>query len=160
MATRRERARALVAIQNVSSSSGVPCDGDLAAWCRAAIAVDVAGEITVRIVDADEGADLNARYRGCQGPTNVLSFPADVDLPHAPDEPGPLGDIVICAPLVAAEAAAQGKPAEAHWAHLVVHGVLHLMGYDHEVDADAQIMESRERRILADLGFEDPYAER
>jgi probable rRNA maturation factor len=90
----------------------------------------------------------------------VLSFPADTDLPHAPDEPALLGDIVICAPLVAAEAEAQGKAAKAHWAHLVVHGVLHLTGYDHEAETDAEIMESRERRILAELGFDDPYEER
>jgi probable rRNA maturation factor len=160
MATRPERAAVLVAIQNVSAAPGVPGHGEFDTWCRAALAADAVGEITVRGVDVDESADLNARYRGREGPTNVLSFPADADLPHAPDEPGLLGDIVICAPLVAAEAEAQGKPAEAHWAHLVVHGVLHLMGYDHEAETDAEIMESRERRILAGLGFDDPYRER
>jgi probable rRNA maturation factor len=160
MATRAERADVLIAIQNVSSAPGIPGDSDLDTWCRAALAADAAGEITVRIVDADEGADLNARYRGREGPTNVLSFPADTDLPHAPDEPRLLGDIVICAPLVAAEAEAQGKAANAHWAHLVVHGALHLTGYDHEAETDAEIMESRERRILAELGFDDPYRER
>jgi len=160
MTTPRERAAVLIAIQDVSAAPGVPGDRELEAWCRAALDSDAAGELTLRIVDAGEGADLNARYRGREGPTNVLSFPADADVPHALDEPGPLGDIVICAPLVASEAETQGKRVAAHWAHLVVHGVLHLMGYDHASDAAAEVMESRERRILAGLGFEDPYAVR
>ena len=114
------------------------------------------GELTVRIVGAQESAVLNGKYRDKRGPTNVLAFPSD-----APDLPGaellPLGDLVICAEIVAREAAEQGKPLEAHWAHIVIHGALHLFGYDHETDADAQRMEQRERELLAQLGFSDPY---
>lgn len=114
------------------------------------------GEIAVRIVGRREGRRLNAAWRGKDYPTNVLSFPAG-DLPRAL-RPRPLGDLVICAPVVAAEARAQGKTLSAHWAHLVVHGVLHLLGHDHQHDDEALRMERRERRVLARLGFPDPYA--
>lgn len=157
MATRAEHAAVRIEIQNGSAAS-VPPEVKLDAWCRAALGPGAAGELTLRLVDNDEAAELNARYRGREGPTNVLSFRADPDLPHAPDEAGPLGDIVICAPLVVSEAEAQAKSAEAHWAHLVVHGVLHIMGYDHGTDETADVMENREREILAGLGFADPYA--
>jgi probable rRNA maturation factor len=112
-------------------------------------------ELSSRLVDEAESADLNQRYRGKTGPTNVLSFPF---------EPPPgtrgrkyLGDLAICAPVVAREAVEQGKDLEAHWAHLVVHGVLHLLGYDHLEEPEAQVMEALETRILGELGFPPPY---
>jgi len=111
-------------------------------------------ELTIRIVGKRESRALNRRYRDIDKPTNVLSFPADGVAAIAPDL---LGDIVICAPLVAAEASAQGKSPRAHWHHLVVHGVLHLLGYDHVAESDAQTMEDLEREIMAGLGFGDPY---
>lgn len=111
-------------------------------------------ELTVRVVDSDEIRELNRDYRHKDSTTNVLSFPFEappgVDLPL-------LGDVVICAAVVADEARAQGKALEAHWAHMVVHGVLHLLGYDHISDAEADVMERREVEVLASLGYADPY---
>jgi probable rRNA maturation factor len=110
--------------------------------------------VALRFVDVAEGRTLNRRYRSRRRPTNVLSFVYD-------DEPGRCrGDIVLCAPVLRSEAAAQGKPLEAHCAHLVVHGMLHLQGADHEEPAAAVRMESQEAAILARLGFPDPYAPR
>jgi len=111
--------------------------------------------LSLRLVDEAESADFNQRYRGKVGPTNVLSFPFD----PPPGGRGRcyLGDLVLCAPLVAREAAEQGKSPEAHWAHLVVHGVLHLLGHDHLDEAEAQAMEALETGILADLGYPPPY---
>ncbi|HET6631117.1 MAG TPA: rRNA maturation RNase YbeY [Rhodanobacteraceae bacterium] len=114
-------------------------------------------EVSIRIVDSDEGRALNARYRGRDYATNVLSFPAE--LPPGIDLPL-LGDLAICAPVVAREAREQDKPPREHWAHLTVHGVLHLLGHDHIVEAEAERMEALERRILAGLGIADPYAGR
>lgn len=111
--------------------------------------------LSVRVVDENEIADLNQRYRMKAGPTNVLSFPFE-DPPGV--ESDELGDVIICAPVVQREAAEQGKSETAHWAHMVVHGVLHLCGYDHVDDADADVMESRETAILTGLGFPAPYA--
>jgi len=111
-------------------------------------------ELVIRVVGAEEGRALNLTYRGKDYATNVLSFPAE--LPEFIGIPL-LGDIVICAPVVEAEANDQGKDAVAHWAHMVVHGVLHLLGYDHDQIARAELMEARERKILAQLGFDDPY---
>jgi probable rRNA maturation factor len=129
-------------------------------WARAALGGAARGELTIRIVDETESADLNARFRHKPGPTNVLSFPASLpgDAPAALDPAEcALGDLVVCAPVVLREAAEQGKPAEAHWAHIVMHGALHLSGYDHETDAEAAVMEARERDLLAAFGFGDPY---
>lgn len=111
-------------------------------------------EISVRLVDDDEMQALNSRFRGRDYPTNVLSFPAE--LPPGVEAPL-LGDIVICAPVVTREAREQSKPIEAHWDHLLVHGLLHLLGHDHEADEEAQVMEDLERQVLADLGWPDPY---
>ena len=110
------------------------------------------GEVCIRLVGEREGAALNARFRGAAKSTNVLAFEAA--------QPGLLGDIAICAPVAAAEARSQGKPLGDHVAHLVVHGILHLLGMDHGTDADAEAMEARERAILADCGIGDPYAQR
>lgn len=126
-------------------------------WVLAALPVHRQSvEVAVRIVDQDEGLQLNQAYRGRDYATNVLSFEAD--LPEGV-EVDLLGDIVICAPVVAAEAEAQGKPVRAHFAHLVVHGTLHLLGHDHLDDAEANVMEGSECEILARLGFADPYAD-
>lgn len=110
--------------------------------------------VSIRIVDAPESAQLNQVYRSKSGPTNILSFPFEVPA-GVPNEL--LGDLAICAPVVEREAKAQGKPAEAHWAHMVVHGILHLRGYDHIEDADAERMEALEAEILGRLGYPDPY---
>lgn len=115
-----------------------------------------AAELTLRIVDADESRSLNNTYRHKDKPTNVLSFPCEV--PEIPDLTL-LGDLVVCAPLVIEEAQAQRKTTEAHWAHLVVHGTLHLIGYDHIEDTEAEIMESLETRIMIELGYPNPYAD-
>ena len=137
---------------------GLPAESDFRRWAEAALAG--AGyardaELTLRVVNEAEGAALNEAYRHKQGPTNVLSFPF-----AAPPEieSALLGDIVICAPVVLREAVVQGKTPEAHWAHLVAHGVLHLLGYDHD-EAQAEAMESLEIRILAGLGYPDPYGD-
>ncbi|MBB3059304.1 rRNA maturation RNase YbeY [Microbulbifer rhizosphaerae] len=142
-------------VQRPSRCSGLPSDEQIAAWARAAIGdARESAELSVRIVDEDESLALNRRYRGKGKPTNVLSFPADL-----PEELGLplLGDLVICAPVVAREADQQHKEPPAHWAHMVVHGTLHLLGYDHIEDADAEIMEGLETRLLEGLGFPDPY---
>lgn len=112
-------------------------------------------ELVIRIVGREESAELNQSYRGVSGPTNVLSFPFE---PPPQIETSYLGDLVICAPVVAKEAAEQKKEHLRHWAHLVIHGILHLLGYDHQRDSDAGVMEARETELLARLGYPDPYA--
>ena len=136
------------------------CDADLLPqrtqirpWVRAALDIDGprGGQITIRFVDAEEGQTLNRDYRHKDYATNVLSFPYETD-------PLVCGDLVICAPVVEREAIEQEKPLEAHCAHLIVHGLLHLQGYDHETgDDDARRMEEKERVILAALGYANPY---
>jgi len=233
-----------IAVQDASGGARFPAEDRLRSWVLAAVAgppegeaaPPAAGEVLIRIVGTQESAQLNARYRGKRGPTNVLAFLSDLpetpsgqsanaigegaiaDGPSAgragngqsagdgqgapgpdsdppPAEPAaaagdapqrvltlpqrdapagdapaagaaaapdslPLGDLVICAPVVSREAREQRKSFEAHWAHIVVHGVLHLLGFDHETEEQAQTMEDRERKILASLGFRDPYASR
>jgi probable rRNA maturation factor len=112
-------------------------------------------EVSLRIVDETEMVQLNQQYRKKTGPTNVLSFPAD--LPDGVNVPF-LGDIIICAPVVAIEAASQGKSLDSHWAHMTVHGILHLQGYDHIDKSEAEIMENLEIQIMSELGFANPYA--
>ncbi|MGY0503762.1 rRNA maturation RNase YbeY [Luteimonas sp. e5] len=138
---------------------GVPAPASFRRWVRAALEGRVRdADLAIRIVDAEEGRAFNRHYRGKDAPTNVLSFPAErpPGLPAKARFPL-LGDLVICAPVVASEAAAQGKALNAHYAHLTVHGTLHLLGWDHQDDADAQAMEQLEREILAGLGIDDPY---
>jgi len=143
-------------LQNASQGA-VPDEAALRRWCELALRQRTAdSELTIRLVDEDEGRELNATWRHKNYATNVLSFPADVpegllDIPL-------LGDLVICVPVVEREAAEQGKALEAHWAHLVIHGCLHLLGYDHLEDDEAEEMESLERELLAELGHPDPYA--
>jgi rRNA maturation RNase YbeY len=225
-----------IAVQDASGGARFPAEDRLRTWVLAAVAgppadesaaAPAAGEVLIRIVGTQESAQLNARYRGKRGPTNVLAFLSDLpetpsaqsanaiadsssagagdaqragapDGNAAPAEPAPavpaagdasprvltlqprdapagdaapaggapasdalpLGDLVICAPVVSREAREQRKPFEAHWAHIVVHGVLHLLGFDHETEEQAQTMEDRERKILASLGFRDPYGSR
>jgi probable rRNA maturation factor len=128
---------------------------DIAAWASLALGRRAAGrELGVRVVGRTESRRLNARYRGRDKPTNVLSFPA-AELPAGPERP--LGDLVICPEVVRSEARAQHKTLRAHWAHLVVHGTLHLAGYDHEHPEDASRMERREIAVLRRLGFPNPY---
>lgn len=140
-------------MQRAVAARGVPSPPRLKAWARAALVGAAHGrdrrELTLRIVGSAESRTLNRRYRDKDKPTNVLSFPSDA--------PGVLGDLVICAPVVAREAREQGKAVAAHWAHMVVHGVLHLLGFDHIRPGDAKVMERRERAILARLSFPDPY---
>lgn len=140
----------------VDASRGeIPDEETIHTWVAAALqGQGDHAELTVRITDIDEITRLNSEYRNKAGATNVLSFPAD--LPAELEIPL-LGDIVICAPVVEKEAQEQQKTLEAHWAHMVVHGTLHLLGYDHIDDADALLMESKETEILSKLGFPDPY---
>lgn len=147
-----------VDVEDASGALAVPAQADLVRWAAAALAERVPGaELSIRIVGDAESAELNGRYRHKQGPTNVLSFPAELP-PGVPLKT--LGDLVICAPVVAREAREQGKLPEAHWAHMVVHGCLHLAGFDHENEAQAAEMEPLETAILAGLGYPDPYAPR
>lgn len=146
--------------------------------CARMALAGVTGEVVVRVVDTAESTLLNERYRGKPGATNVLAFPAGEmpgampaamsaamspamrpAMPAAMQELLPLGDIVVCAEVVAREAREQGKTPEAHWAHMVVHGCLHLLGHDHLEPEQAREMETRERELLAGLGIPDPYAD-
>jgi probable rRNA maturation factor len=153
------KARTLaVTVQDAAGAAGTPSAQQLRAWARHALGPAARGELTLRIVDEEESAALNSRYRGKRGSTNVLSFGTEPPTAAIDGELLPLGDLVICAAVVQREAREQGKPVPAHWAHMVVHGVLHLQGYDHETSAQAATMEARERELLAALGFPDPYS--
>lgn len=134
----------------IACRDDAPSAADVAVWAESALAGD-GRALCIRLVDAAEGAELNGRFRGRTYPTNVLAFPAD--------ESDLLGDIAICAPVAATEAREQGKRLADHYAHLVIHGVLHLKGLDHETQADAAAMEAQEVRLLLSLGIADPYME-
>ncbi|AKC78537.1 rRNA maturation RNase YbeY [Xanthomonas arboricola pv. juglandis] len=149
-----------VAVSYALPRAGLPSAVSFRKWVAAALKGRIReADLAVRIVDEKEGCSLNHHYRGKDYATNVLSFPADLPegLPKGVKMPL-LGDLVICAPVVAREAAEQGKSLAAHYAHLTVHGTLHLLGWDHEDDKEADAMEQLEREILADLGIDDPYA--
>ena len=137
-----------LAVQYVSSDSNLPKLSEFRQWAKATINVDT--EVTIRLVDEEEGRHLNKTYRGKDYATNVLTFPL-TEAPHL------IGDIVICASVVKSEAVGQNKPLEAHYAHLSVHGLLHLLGYDHEIEAQAELMESIETAIITKLGYANPY---
>lgn len=140
-----------IGVQYAVDLPGLPPRGQLRRWAGTALeAVGGQGALAIRIVDEAESAELNRRWRRKNGPTNVLSFPASLP-PGVPV--AEIGDVVICAPVVVREAAAQRKAAEAHFAHMVAHGVLHLLGYDH-----SPRMEALETEILASLGYPDPYS--
>ncbi|HHF6027006.1 TPA: rRNA maturation RNase YbeY [Haemophilus influenzae] len=141
-----------IATENIE---GLPIEEQIVQWATGAVQPEGNEvEMTVRIVDEAESHELNLTYRGKDRPTNVLSFPFEcpdeVELPL-------LGDLVICRQVVEREAAEQEKPLMAHWAHMVVHGCLHLLGYDHIEDDEAEEMESLETQIMQGLGFDDPY---
>ncbi len=172
-----------VTVQLASSRRGVPHVRSLRRWADAAFSqrplrpVANASALTIRVVGAAESRRLNRMWRGKDKPTNVLSFPAEplpvmargaatagraplpLELAQVPYQELPeLGDLAICAPVVAREARQQDKSSQAHWAHMVVHGVLHLLGYDHENENDAAVMETREAKILEQFGYTNPYA--
>ena len=143
-----------LSVQYACESGDLPLRPIIRKWVRAALDAGEAagGQITIRFVDAEEGHSLNRDYRHKDYATNVLSFPYE-------PEPALSGDLVICLPVVEREAAEQNKSLDAHFAHLIVHGILHLRGYDHEADDDAaRTMEALEGAILANLGYPDPYA--
>ena len=143
--------RLALELQNATRSTKVPDRRKFRRWARAALKRSAI--VTIRIVGSAEGRKLNRAYRGKDYATNVLTFVYE----SAPRRPLS-GDLVLCAPVLAKEAKAQGKDLAAHYAHLTVHGMLHLQGWEHESDKDAQAMEARETRLLAQLGFPDPYA--
>ena len=151
---RRAAAKLALAVQYALPAAGLPARSAFRRWVKAALRGPA--ELSLRVVDEAEGRALNRAYRGKDYATNVLSFAyGEID-----DGSGSLrlsGDVVLCAPVVAAEALAQGKILEAHYAHLTVHGLLHLQGYDHESAPEAIIMERREADILKGLGYDDPY---
>ncbi len=146
-----------VAIGYALPRAGLPAANSFRRWVEAALrgaTYRKPADVAIRLVDADEGRALNHDYRGRDYPTNVLSFPAE--LPPALKLPL-LGDLAICAPVVLREAREQGKRPRDHWAHMTIHGVLHLLGYDHIDEREAEAMEALETRILAGLGIADPY---
>ena len=146
-----------IEIQAIFESAGQPDQQQIQLWVDAALeGYDQDTEIVVRIVDERESAQLNEQYRHKSGPTNILSFP--VDLPEG-IELDLLGDLVICAPVLEKEALEQDKLLAHHWAHIVVHGVLHLLGYDHIDEAQAELMENKEIAILNKLHINNPYSE-
>ena len=146
-----------VAVQYAAPRGGAPAAKDFRLWARAALqGRRKRVQMAIRIVDKPESARLNQSFRGKTGAANVLSFPMEAPR-QAPV--ALLGDLVICAPVVEREANAQGKQPQAHWAHMVVHGVLHLLGYRHDNNPEAAAMESLEIEILGHLGFSDPYAQ-
>lgn len=146
-----------IIIQQATDQALAPKSSILRKWAKSALSKKIeSAEITIRITDSHEMAELNSTYRHKEGPTNVLSFPfaipdeVELDIPL-------LGDIVICAEVVNREAEEQNKTQEAHWAHMVIHGIFHLLGYDHETDSDAAIMETLEIEMMQLLGFANPY---
>lgn len=148
----------VVDYQLAVAAEGLPSKAQLRLWLQQVFTYEAVKPVavTVRVVDASEMRSLNNTYRQQDKPTNVLSFPAD----WPPDVAPPyLGDLVVCAEVVAAEADQQQKSLEAHWAHMIVHGILHLLGYDHEDDAEATDMERRETEILQNLGYAPPYSD-
>ena len=147
-----------VQVQYGLPRAGWPAAPNLHRAARAAWRGRGAAQVVLRVVDDEEGLRLNRDFRGRERPTNVLSFPAPPEA-KLPRSPVFIGDIVLCAPVLAEEAGAQRKDLRAHFAHMVVHGMLHLQGLDHQTPEDAEAMEAIERQILGGLGYPDPYAE-
>ena len=144
-----------VDVQYAVKADGVPSVSDIETWIGAVVRGRRENvQLTVRIVDEEEGTELNERWRQARGPTNVLSFPSEGLEAITPDL---LGDVVICAPVVESEAREQGKSLTAHWTHMVIHGTLHLLGFDHVDEDHAREMELLEAQILKELGYSDPY---
>lgn len=146
-----------LADENLSSPTQIQCE-EIVQSVMDTLNLNDNIECTIRVVNREESAGLNRQYRDKEGATNVLSFefelPVDIDLEMEIDL---LGDLVICAPLVAEQAIEQNKSLEMHWTHLIVHGILHLLGYDHLNEADSDKMETLERKIMHKLGYSDPY---
>lgn len=158
--TMNKSADIMVVVQRSTDSASTPSDKQFEAWARCALTGkrDQA-EVVIRLVDREEARQFNLQYRHRDYATNVLSFPAELPEGIPADVAGSvLGDLLICAPVVAEEAKNQGKQEVEHWAHLSIHGILHLLGYDHEEEADAAIMEALEIEILKVLGIPDPYS--
>ena len=150
--------RSQIEVQLVSGCDSEPNAGQIRDWVGVALRAlqRPSAQLTVRLVDMTEMTQLNKRFRGQAGPTNVLSFPFEAP-PGMPQPIRQLGDIVVCVPLVEREAAIQAKHIQAHFAHLIVHGVLHLHGHDHQQHDETQEMETSEKDILAQFGIADPY---
>lgn len=145
---------------NIPKEAFLPSDKHIRSWTKTLLATKIAAaEITIRIVSQAESQRMNLQYRSKDKPTNVLSFPYDMAF-GMPMKTPPIGDLVICAEVVNQEAAEQNKPPLSHWAHMVVHGLLHLLGFDHENLADAEVMESVEIDFLHKLGMANPYERR
>ena len=145
----------VIDLQVATADDSLPTEASFRQWVTAALPPDkIQSELTIRIVGLEESRQLNAQYRHKDAPTNVLSFPSAPDLPL---EIAFLGDLIVCAPVVAQEAFEQNKDVDGHWAHMIVHGVLHLLGYDHIEPTEAEIMESLETSILVGLNFSCPY---
>lgn len=141
-----------ITVQFATAEPSVPAENEILHWAGCALALDDSGgEVTIRITGEAEMQSLNNRWRNIDKPTNVLSFPLhDAGCPL-------LGDIVVCAPVVKREAAQQAKALSVHWAHIIIHGILHLMGYDHSEERETEIMEAKETALMLELGFPDPY---
>lgn len=159
-----------VEVQNPNEYQYLPSLVDLKDWCQAALQGEKKDSpqtdysVLVRVVDEVESADLNGTYREKKGPTNILSFPTELpdfmlDIPDLKEQASHLGDLIVCEPVMRQEASEQNKPVLAHWAHLIVHGVLHLQGFDHIDATEAQHMEALEIAILDQLGYSNPYAD-
>jgi probable rRNA maturation factor len=150
-----------IEIQHAVSLEGIPPDHELVRFAELALPPGGALGICLRIVDEAESRALNHEWRGKDAPTNVLSFPSSPPpgLPASAAGDGLCGDLALCAPVIAREAQVQGKPLLHHWAHLVIHGILHLRGFDHIQDEQAAEMEQLERELLAGIGIADPYAD-
>ena len=143
-----------IELQLKTAAVNLPSSDDFKQWASAALRDTQKTSVVIRLVDSDESRRLNSDYRGVDKPTNVLSFPFEAPAEIADEF---LGDMIICAPVVEQEARQQNKPLQAHWAHMVTHGMLHLQGYDHQNNQQAEEMERLEVEILATLGFPDPY---
>lgn len=154
----------IIAFDDVSTAEGVPDPSSIEQWVACVLSSQLDSkhfpEVSIQVVDEATISELNQTYRHKSGPTNVLSFPFEAP-PGLPEEEAlsMLGDIIICAQVVSREAEEQGKELQAHWAHMVVHGVLHLLGYDHLDDEEAEAMESLEIQLLSELAFPNPYQE-
>lgn len=141
-------------LQIACEASYIPDDDEFRRWCELALGAQEASELTIRVVDSSEMQALNNQYRGKDKPTNVLSFPADIP----EDIPLPLlGDLIICADVVNRESTEQNKSAQSHWAHMTIHGCLHLLGYDHIDDNEAEEMEQKEIELLGSIAINNPY---
>lgn len=145
----------IVDVQYACDASSLPNEDQITHWAKQTLNdFKQNAELTIRLVGEEEGGELNERWRQSKGPTNVLSFPADSPEHITPEL---LGDIIICAPVIAKEAAEQEKALDAHWKHMIVHGILHLLGYDHIDETQAKTMESLEISILHTIGVGNPY---